>query len=274
MFEVIFLSVLAILWIIFAVIQDLKKREVPNWLNFSLIIFALGFRFFYSLFSGENFSFFFQGLIGFGIFLVLGNLFYYARMFAGGDAKLLISLGAVLPFSDKFMVNLEFFLLFFVLFFFAGAVYSIGASIFLTVKNYGKFKKEIRNQAKKNKILLYAVMFFGLALMSIGFSEKIFFFIGILVFLLPYFYVYVKAVDESCMVKKIRTAELREGDWLYRNVRVGRRIIKARWEGLSKEEIRLIRKKYRQIVIRQGVPFAPVFLITFLIYVSLWKSFG
>ena len=31
---------------IFAVVQDLKKREIANWVNFSLIIFALGFRFF------------------------------------------------------------------------------------------------------------------------------------------------------------------------------------------------------------------------------------
>ena len=37
----IFLIILALIWLIFAVISDLKTREVPNWLNFSLIIFAL-----------------------------------------------------------------------------------------------------------------------------------------------------------------------------------------------------------------------------------------
>jgi hypothetical protein len=41
------------------------------------------------LFSGENFvslnNFFYQGLIGLGIFFIIGNAFYYGRLFAGGD---------------------------------------------------------------------------------------------------------------------------------------------------------------------------------------------
>ena len=105
MFEVIFLSVFALIWLIFASIQDLRTRMVSNWISFSLIIFVLGFRFFYSLFN-ENFAFFYQGLIGLGIFFVLGNLLYYGKMFAGGDAKLMIALGAVLPFSENFFKNL------------------------------------------------------------------------------------------------------------------------------------------------------------------------
>ena len=141
--EVIFLFVLATIWIIFAVIQDLRKREVANWLNFSLIIFALGFRFFYSLFSSElDFAFFYQGLIGLGIFFIIGNLLYYGKMFAGGDAKLMIALGTILPLSNDFFINLKFFALFFFLFLFAGAFYSLTVSIVLTVKNFKIFKKE------------------------------------------------------------------------------------------------------------------------------------
>jgi len=79
MFEFIFLFLLALVFIIFAVVQDLKSREIANWLNWSLVIFALGFRFFWSLFQGE-WSFFYQGLIGFGIFFVFGNLFYYTHL--------------------------------------------------------------------------------------------------------------------------------------------------------------------------------------------------
>jgi Flp pilus assembly protein protease CpaA len=76
MIEVIFLLSLAFIWIVFAVIQDLKSKEIANWLNFSLIIFALGFRFFYPFFNGNNtlqgFSFFYQGLLGLGIFFISG----------------------------------------------------------------------------------------------------------------------------------------------------------------------------------------------------------
>ena len=111
MFEV-YLIVLAVVWMIFAVIQDLKSKEIANWLNFSLLIFALGFRFFYSLFNG-SFSYLYQGLIGFGIFFIAGNLLYYGKMFAGGDTRLMYSLGAILPFSTVFATNLKIFAVFF-----------------------------------------------------------------------------------------------------------------------------------------------------------------
>ena len=46
----VFLIVLCLIWIAFAVIQDLRKREIANWLNFSLLFFMIAFRFFsYSL---------------------------------------------------------------------------------------------------------------------------------------------------------------------------------------------------------------------------------
>ena len=270
MFEIIFLILLALIWIIFAVVQDLKTREVANWLNFSLIIFALGFRFFYSLFSNQGFEFFYQGLIGLGIFFVIGNLFYYGRLFAGGDAKLMIALGAVLGFSESFLINLKIFVLFFFLFLFTGAFYGLGISIVLSLKNFKKFKREFFWQLNKNRKLIYLVMFFGLVLMAFGFAEGLLFVLGILVFILPYFYAYAKAVDESCMVKKVKTNQLTEGEWLYEDVKIGRKFIEKSWDGLSKEQIKKIKKRYKEIKIRQGIAFTPVFLISFLILVGLF----
>jgi len=58
MYEVIFLIVLALVWVIFATIQDIRTREVANWLSFSLIIFALGFRFFIVCFLKQVLDFF------------------------------------------------------------------------------------------------------------------------------------------------------------------------------------------------------------------------
>lgn len=270
-FEIIFLIVLALVWIAFATFQDLRTREVANWLNFSLIIFALGFRFFYSLFS-ESFGFFYQGLIGLGIFFILGNLLYYGRFFAGGDAKLMIALGAILPFSESFSVNLKIFACFFFIFLFVGAIYVIAMSIYFSLRNFKKFKKEFGFQLRKNKKLTYPVLFLGLVLMIFGFSESIFFVLGILVFILPYLYIYAKAVDESCMVKKIRTSQLTEGDWLYKNMKIGKKTIKATWDGLKKREIKQLRKKYKIILIRYGIPFSSVFLISFLILIYIWKT--
>ena len=47
----------------FAIIQDFKTREVANWLNFSLIVFALAARMFWSVFA-DDYSFILFGLFG------------------------------------------------------------------------------------------------------------------------------------------------------------------------------------------------------------------
>ncbi len=283
MYEIIFLSVLAIVWIIFAVVQDLKKREVANWLNFSLIIFALGFRFFYCLFSqnANGFAFFYQGLIGLGIFFVIGNLLYYGRMFAGGDAKLMIALGTILPFSENFFNNVNIFGLFFLIFFSFGALYSLIISIFLSMKNFKEFKKEFNKQLKNKKKIIYPFVLAGIAffVFCFIFSEVFLLYFGIIFFILPYLYIYAKAVDESCMVKKIKANQLTEGDWIYRDLRVGKKLIKSNWDGLSKKDIRQIKKNYKTVKIKQGIPFTPVFLISFLVlilfykWIDLWNSF-
>lgn len=272
MYEMIFLWVLALIWIIFATVQDLKIREIANWLNFSLIIFALGFRFFYSLFVSDSFVFFYQGLIGLLIFFFIGNMLYYGRMFAGGDAKLMIALGAILPFSVNFLDNLKLFASFLLIFLFIAAFYSLSFSLVLALKNFKSFQKEFKRLVNKYKGKVYSVMLLGFVLMAFGLFEVLFFGLGILIFILPYFYIYAKAVDETSMIKKISTGKLVEGDWLYKDLRMGGKTIKAKWEGLKKEEIARIKKKYKTILVRQGIPFAPVFLISFLILIYFWMS--
>jgi Flp pilus assembly protein protease CpaA len=268
MYEVIFLWALALAFIIFAVVQDFKTREIANWLNFSLIIFALGFRFFYSFFSGDNFSFFYQGLIGFAIFFLVGNLFYYSRLFAGGDAKMMIALGAILPISSRFFSNVQIFINFILIFLISGFAYTIVTSVILCVKNYKKFRKEFGRQLEKNRKLSYFSLIAGIILLLIGFSEILFIFLGLLFFITFYLYIYSKAIDESCMIKTIPTAKLREGDWLYSNVKIGNKMIKAKWDGVAEREIHEIRKKHKQIRIREGIVFSPVFLIAFLLWIA------
>jgi Flp pilus assembly protein protease CpaA len=261
----------------------LKSREIANWLNFSLIIFALGFRFFYSLFSGtgEDFSFFIQGLIGFGIFFVLGNIFYYSRMFAGGDAKLMIALGAILPLYNNTLDNLKFFLIFFLIFLIAGAIYGIISILYFSFKDFKKFRKELTEQFRKKKKLVFLGMLLGIIFMILGLFFNLFFAFGIMVFFTPYVYIYVTAVDEACMIKEVKTKNLTEGDWLYKKIKIGKNYyIKADWDGLEKKDIREIKKRYSKIRIKQGIPFSPVFLISyiiivilFLLKIDLWNSF-
>ncbi len=275
MIEIIFLLALALIWTIFAVIQDLKSREIANWLNFSLILFALSFRFFYSLFN-DNFNFLYQGLIGLGIFFVLGNLFYYGKIFAGGDAKLMIALGSILFLYNDFFSNIRILFLFLFLFLFSGAFYGLFASFVITSKNIKKFKKEFLRIIKRKEIKIYFIILFTTFLVFLLIFQSRFIFVTwifFILFLTLYLFIYAKAIDRSCMIKKIRTRELREGDWLYKDLKVGDKIIKANWNGLTKEEIGLLRKKRRYVVIKQGVAFSPAFLISiiFLSYIVLFN---
>lgn len=272
--EIIFLIILGLLWVIFAVVQDLKKREIADWLNFSLIIFALGYRFFYSLFSSNGFNFFYQGLFGFAVFFILGNLFYYGRLFAGGDAKLLIALGPVIAIKESFFGNVEFLLIFLMIFLLTGAVYTLIASIYFMSKHFKSFKKNFSKQFRRHKKSYLLALMFSIILLVLGMFAYIeIAYLAILVFVFPLLYIYSKAVDESSMIKTLGVEKLREGDWLYKNVKVGNKTIKATWEGLKKEEIMLLKKgKKKNIRIRQGVPFGPVFLISYLIY-FLWVLF-
>ncbi len=265
-FEVIFLFVLGLIWILFAVVQDLKTREIANWLNFSLIIFALGFRFFYSLFEIGDFHFFYQGLIGFAIFWILSNLFYYGKMFAGGDSKLMAALGAILPFSTNFLVNVKTFGLFLLLFLIVGAIYGLLVTFYFGIVNFSKLKKEFKVQLKKNKKMVYLLLSLAVIFLIGGFFIGSLFYLGLVMFFISYLYVYTKAVDEACMIKKIKTFKLTPGDWLYKDEKVGKKTIKATWDGLSEKEIKLLQKK-KFVFVRYGIQFAPVFLISFIL---LW----
>jgi Flp pilus assembly protein protease CpaA len=280
MYEVIFLWCLALAYIVFAVIQDVKTREIANWLTFSLVIFALAFRFFFSLFEQDGFSFFLNGVIGFAIFFALGNLFYYARVFAGGDAKLMISLGAVLPLSAGLSSNFYNFVTFLLIFLFSGFAYILIASTVLCIRNFSAFKKEFSRQIKKNKKIFFIFNVFGGILLLFGFANIYLLFAGLLVIFITYLYLYSKSIDEVCMIRNIQSVHLREGDWLYSDVKVGRNIIKASWDGLNKKDILEIKKRYKQTKIRQGIPFSPNFLISFIIFallkifnIQLWDSF-
>ncbi len=256
---------LAIVWIVFACVQDIKKREIANWLNFSLIIFALGFRLFYSIFEGGDMNFFYQGVLGLGVFFALGNIFYYGRMFAGGDSKLMVALGPVLPIYGSFNSNLKLFLLFVILFLISGALYGVLVTLVSGILNFKKLKKEYLKQFRVRKGIVYGSFMVSVLIFLFGFYDRYFFGLGAIMFVLVNFYLYVKSVDEACMVRKVKVEDLTVGDWLYKDVKVGKRVVLSNWEGLSEEDLKILKgKKY--VWVRYGVQFAPVFLISFILW--------
>ena len=235
------LIILALIFTIFAVVQDFKTREVANWLNFSLIAFALAFRLFYSIMHNE-FQFFYLGLMGLVLFTILANLFYYTRAFAGGDAKLLMGFGIILPYSSYSDI-LPKTLVFIFLLFLSGAIYSLIYSIFIAIKNKTKFKTEFKKNTNKNlKLLTITPILFVLALFFLHHNNYInnltvsaitILFIGV-----PWIWIYTHSLDK-CMSKIYSPDKLMEGDWLDKDVKhKGKTLVKKTVHGLSLNEIK------------------------------------
>lgn len=260
-----FLITIGIIWIIGAIIQDLHRREVDNIWNFSLIGIALAYRFSNGVFSG-NYWFVINGFLGLGVFLLLGNLFYYSRLFAGGDAKLLIALGAILPLSYSWITNFKIFGMFVFVFMLGGSIYSLFYSCFLIIGNFSRFNFYFMKYFKRNYGWFVGVLLFSLiwAIFSffIGFAELIL--ISLIVLLFPVLLVFSKAVEESCLIKEVSYDRVTEGDWLIEDIRVGGKVIKASWRGLSRKELGLIKRARKNVKIKYGIPFTPAFLIGFV----------
>ncbi len=267
-----FLFGLALIWIIFAVVQDLRKREVADWLNFSLVAFALAYRAFYSAYS-LDWMFLVYGVLGFAMFFVLANLFYYSGVFAGGDAKLLMGIGIVLPFSgflDLVVIGLGFAMLLF----FIGAIYSLIYSIFLVYGNYKKFALEFnRNLGKKNNwifALVFGLLFVIFVYLMFGTDLLLLLFGVLFAFVIFILLVYAKSL-EVCMIRLVPPSLLTEGDWLVRDVNLaGGRNVKKTIHGLSADDIIKLRKAGKKVLIKEGIPFTPAFLFSFLVMVFFW----
>ncbi len=263
----IFLIAVAIFWLIIASIQDFRKREVENWWTFSFIAFVLAFRAFTSV-AEMNVLYFIWGLVGLGVGFILMNVFYYGRMFGGGDAKMLMALGGVLPLSINWAVNLELIILFTLIFMFAGAIYGIIYSWIILIFHFKRFRQEFSFFFKKYKRVAYLVEILGLFLFVLSISYDFYMgqLLALLIFISPILLIWAKAVEGSCMVKLVDVAHLTIGDLLISNFKIGKKTIKSQWDGLSEEELKFIRKNCKKkVLIRYGIPFIPAFLIAILI---------
>jgi Flp pilus assembly protein protease CpaA len=260
--EYLFLFGLAFIFTLFASVQDLKKREVANWLNFSLIAFALAYRAFYAI-ETKNLDFFIFGVIGLAVFICLAYVFYYTKIFAGGDAKLLMGFGIIIPYKSYAAIFPTSLLFVFILLL-IGAVYSLIFSILIVLRNKQKFKREFFNVYNKNRIIVILTTI--AALIALVFSIFNLIFIPILLLLLtPILMTYTKSL-EKCMLVVLRPEELTEGDWIESDIKVSKGVtIRKTVHGLTNEDIRILRKYKKKVLVKEGIPFVPAFFIALIV---------
>ena len=199
---------------------------------------------------------------------------YYTRQWGGGDAKLIMGLGAM--FGDYKIgsiinqnIELPFLVVLIINILLAGLVYSIFYSIFLAIKNKEKFVKAWN---KEKSYLIIGIITIA-TILSVGLYFSIDeLFATIIVFLILIFSVlfvsliFIRAVEQSCLINYIGVNKITEGDWLFSDVKVKNRIIcYSKNTGLSIEDINQIKKsKIRKVLIKEGIPFVPAFLLGFI----------
>jgi len=253
--------------IIVASLQDLKRREVDNWLNLFLMISSFVFVFYRAIFEKDA-SLIFHAGFALVVMFVFMNLFYYGRVFAGGDAKLLVAMTVFFIGATFYLtlINIGVFLLFLM---FSGSIYGLAYSVVLYLKDFKRVNESMKKGLSHWHVWILA---FGFVLMLFGFFNFLFFVFGLLIFLFPVLYVFAKGLENISMIRNVSGKELREGDWLVDDVKVGNKVIKADWDGLSLADIKLLKSK-KNVKIKDGLPFVPAFLIAFLGYVFLKSWF-
>jgi len=266
------LLVVALFVLIIAAYVDIKTLEVPDWINYSGIVAGMGIHLLFSL-QQWNYWPVVSSMLGFGIAFAIACLMFYTGQWGGGDAKLLMALGAIIGFeADKFAFGTSFLINLVIVGGAWGLVWSTGVAV-VNWKNFWKTFKSVR-QSKKYKtlrivtLLIAGVMIFA----SFMITEMQLAILGlaVLTYLMCYLTIFIKSVEICCMHKWITPDKLTEGDWLVYPVKIGKRHIVPPRLGLDKRHVALLKKLYKEkklkkVFVKYGVPFAPAFLIAFVI---------
>ncbi|MCK5629544.1 MAG: prepilin peptidase [Nanoarchaeota archaeon] len=266
---------------IIASIHDIKTREVPDWLNYSLIFSGFSIRLIYSLITSD-WWFLLYGIAGFAALLGIGLIMFYAGQWGGGDSKMIMGLGALLGidfmhyqtlFAESMLIG------FFINMLFIGAAYGLLWSITMAAARWKGFAKEFSSIRKTKKFMLtqrVSWIIILAVLVSLFFLpdqtfRMILITFAFMLLLLLYLWPFVKSVENICMYKMVTPDKLTEGDWIAEDINVaGELICSPKDLGIEKKQITKLIKlaqkgKIQEIRIKEGIPFVPSFLISFVI---------
>ncbi|MBU0536014.1 MAG: A24 family peptidase [Nanoarchaeota archaeon] len=253
---------------------DLKTREVPDWVNFSFIISAVTIRGIWSV-SSSDWSYIIDGIFGLVAGVALAYTMFYAGQWGGGDAKMMMGLGAMIGLqldASSMLVSFLFNT------FLVGAVYALAWGVAMVIKNWKAFKTQFTKLVSTRKVqLMRTILLISAAIMIVltffvkDSSVRILLAAFVALFVMTfYLWLFVRAIEKSCMLKMVPPEKLTEGDWIAKDVYVGKkRITGPKDLGISKEQIaELIRlkkkRKIKEILIKEGIPFVPSFLLAFI----------
>lgn len=275
--------VLLFIALLIATYRDVLTREVPDTVSYGLITLGLLGGLIMALIV-QDLWIFLEHLFGFLIGLVIGLVMFYGRQWGGGDAKLIMGVGAVLGFSMRNLQLLEFV----VLLVLCGALYGVIVLLYMALIKHRKafipaFKEHIRTKAvHRVRITLVVTGFIGVIAAVYLYARGdisaavIIGFILVALYLLVYSWIFMRIVEKKILTKEYVVSRLTEGDWVVEEVKVGRKIIiKAENTGITPEQIAQLKKaKVKQVLVKEGIPFVPGFLIAFIILMMIQLTIG
>lgn len=258
-------------------ITDLKTREVPDWVNYGLIFTGVGVNLLFSAIY-SNSSFIINSIIGLLIFFGIAYIMFDAGQWGGGDSKMLMGIGAMLG-IDVSSLSSQFLFGFLINALFIGALYGLLWSIFMIFKNKKKFLREFNKALSEKNIIKWKkiILAFMVLLMVLLFFIELYYIrilllsLAFIILVTFYLWVFVKAIEKSSMHKLVEPSKLTEGDWIVNDVFVNRQYICGPKDlGIDKKQIRKLiefykKGKVRKILIKEGIPFVPSFLIAFVV---------
>jgi hypothetical protein len=277
--------IVAFLVLLIASITDLKNREVPDYVSYALVFIAFAISLLNTLIEWD-YAYIAQSIMGFAVGLIIAYLMFYLGQWGGGDSKLLMGIGAVIGFNifPLFGENNYWLLIFIGNIVLFGAVYGLVWSIFLAIKHRRTFVKGFGFWVRKREIMIARrVMFALIALLFLvalvfvarEYQLPILLFI-VMLYMMFYIWILVKTIEETCMIKDVPVSKLTEGDWIYKDVYVGKKFMTGPKDlGISREQIELLKRyaakgKIRTVKIKEGIPFIPAFLLAYVATIVMY----
>ncbi len=277
--------IITLVILILASITDLKSREVPDYLSYGLIFIAFAIAITYTIVYGD-YKYLLNSIMGFIIGIIIAYLMFYLGQWGGGDSKLIMGLGAIIGFNifSALGANNYWLLILMLNIIFVGAAYGLIWSIILAIIKRKIFIKNLKIWFNKKEIILtkkiLLIVIFILTILIIIIIPKEYVFVMLLfviiIYVLFYLWLFVKVIEEACMVKEVKINKLTEGDWIYKDVCIGKKYITGPKDlGVSREQIALLKKyaaqgKITRVTIKEGIPFIPAFLFAFIATVILY----
>jgi len=261
---------------------DLRTREVPDWINYALVFAGFGIALIYTIVEWSA-TMLLQSVLGFVFFFTIAAVMYYTGQWGGGDSKMIMGIGALvgIPWITQW-TGLPFLIDFIVYTIIVGATYGLVWSIVLAIINRKKFLKRIKkNLSKKSMITAKKALIISSAILILAsFFTPVHIRIVMLVFALIavltfYLFVFVKTVEQVCMLKLVKPEQLTIGDWIAEDVNYQRKVIAGPKDlGIEKDQIQQLMElqkkgKITKVLIKEGIPFVPSFLIAFILSLSL-----